>query len=719
MILNNTPANEAILSNVGSVNSFSIKATAKSFAILSSGLYANKIRAIIRELSCNALDSHVAAGKIDIPFVVHLPNSMEPYFSVRDFGTGLSHDQVVGIFTTFFESTKTGSNDFIGALGLGSKSPFSYTDNFTVTAVQAGRKGVYTAFINEEGVPSIALMMSEDTDEPAGVEVKFAVTERYDFSKFREEAQVVFKFWKNRPTMTGDSGFKFLNAVYKDQNIVPGVHSIDDPYRTTSTAIMGNIAYRIEVPAADTTISPHLRQLLNCGLVMEFNIGELDFQASREGLSYIPLTINSIKAKLEALAAQLTVHLAAEADKIENLWERSAYLFKRMDDNLWAAAVSKYVADTKFPLLSVTGNRWNSIKRFDLNVQDLATKFNIVIRGFTKSRGVNSCSSLKADTVWDRSSGQAIAKTEWQIRVEMDRYFVFNDSKVGALERAKYHWRQSKPAATNYSDVVYVLEAADKTKPMKRAEFLAEIMNPPAANIMDVSSLMSKERTSGMGKNVTILQLSKRSRGYRYAETFVWEDAGKADTFDANTTYYYLPLSGYKSLGKVEDIKWLHETLKNSGIYAGKIFGVRKGDSEWVATQKNWINLDTMVESKLKALSNADVMGIVKEAIGFDRQFHWKVSDRISPTSPYATFTSQFAKVKAADSTVQSGLQALCREYKVVTATVDPSAMIDQYKLEIESLNKRYPLLSAISRYSVEDSVIGDYINLVDNANPV
>ena len=180
MILNNTPQNEAILSNVGAIGEFRIRNSAKAFSILSSGLYSNKIRAIIRELSCNAVDSHVAAGKESTPFDIHLPNSLEPWFSIRDYGTGLSHDQVTNIYTTYFESTKTDSNAFIGALGLGSKSPFSYTDNFTVTANKDGSKRIYTAFINEQGVPSIALMTDNDTDEPNGVEVQFSVNDRYN-----------------------------------------------------------------------------------------------------------------------------------------------------------------------------------------------------------------------------------------------------------------------------------------------------------------------------------------------------------------------------------------------------------------------------------------------------------------------------------------------------------------------------------------------------------
>ena len=203
MIINSAPENIAVLGNVSEVGEFRIKNSAKAFAILSSGLYANKIRAIIRELSCNALDSHIAAGNKETPFDMHLPMPLEPYFAIRDYGTGLTHDQVINIYTTYFESTKTNSNDFIGALGLGSKSPFSYTDNFTVTAIRDGIKGIYSAFINEYGVPSVARMADAETDEPNGVEVKFAVDVRNDYSKFSSEAAEVLAYFPVKPNMTG------------------------------------------------------------------------------------------------------------------------------------------------------------------------------------------------------------------------------------------------------------------------------------------------------------------------------------------------------------------------------------------------------------------------------------------------------------------------------------------------------------------------------------
>jgi HSP90 family molecular chaperone len=44
--------------NMEGSTAFSIEASAKMYNILSSGLYSNKIKAVIRELSCNALDAN-------------------------------------------------------------------------------------------------------------------------------------------------------------------------------------------------------------------------------------------------------------------------------------------------------------------------------------------------------------------------------------------------------------------------------------------------------------------------------------------------------------------------------------------------------------------------------------------------------------------------------------------------------------------------------------
>ena len=94
-------------------------------------------------------------------------------------------------------------------------------------------------------MPSIALMMEEETADPTGVEVRFAVEDRYDFDKFRSEARAVYEYFKLRPVVSGNANFTFVDPTYKDKDIIPGVHYIGSGYN--SHAIMGNKIGRVHV----------------------------------------------------------------------------------------------------------------------------------------------------------------------------------------------------------------------------------------------------------------------------------------------------------------------------------------------------------------------------------------------------------------------------------------------------------------------------------------
>lgn len=301
--------------------SFQIKATGKAFRILSDGLYTDKPRAVIRELSCNAFDSHVAAGVATRPFEVHLPTPLEPHLSIRDFGLGLSHDDVMKLYTTYFESTKTDSNDFIGALGLGSKSPFSYVDSFTVVSIFNGKRRTYTAFISENGVPSIALMGEDDTDEHNGLEVSMPVQSK-DFSAFQAAAERTLYRFNPVPRMTGGKvEFKDLSYVMKRKtwglrNKVGGYASTYD----SAFAVQGAVAYPIDASAISDMLKDQ-REILNLPIDIFFNIGELEVAASREGLSYDPRTIANIKARLSYIGSELASEYQKEFDNCKTQWE--------------------------------------------------------------------------------------------------------------------------------------------------------------------------------------------------------------------------------------------------------------------------------------------------------------------------------------------------------------------------------------------------------------
>jgi hypothetical protein len=712
MILNNAPVNEAVLSNVGEIGEFRIRNSAKAFSILSSGLYANKIKAIVRELSCNAVDSHVAAGNADTPFEVHIPNSLEPHFSIRDFGTGLTHEQVSQIYTTYFESTKTNSNAFIGALGLGSKSPFSYTDNFTVTAIKDGIKGIYSAFINGEGVPSIALMMTEQTDEPSGVEVKFSVNERFDFSKFKEEAASVYRYFKVQPTIKGCAEFSIKPREYDTIDLIPGVNVYKESgrYSTESRAIMGNIAYPIAVPNASQL--GDLASLLNCGLEIHFGIGEVDFQASREGLSYIPQTVDAIRMKLAAINAQLAKHIAVEADKIPNAWDRAVWLSEKNKNVLWAEACNKYALDTN--LETYTNNRYSKLAEF--KVKEVTMQgFNIRLRGFNQSYNNRSLSTIKSSTDW-ALRGAADAEY-WTFHVDGGSQFVITDTKVGASERAKFHFRNNLDKLNPYRNI-FVLEAIDADKPMDTVGFFAAIKNPPETRIRKASTLDEKPRKeASVGRDVSILTLEERRRGY--SAQVVWADAGKMSAFSKTDTHYYVPLSGYSIVTdkEITDTKELVNYMKMSGLTKLKnikVLGVRKSDMEEVQKSANWINVEKYIEQSLTTLDNNLVMNMVVRDLGRSvfTTYNYETSELVDSTSPFMLFNSKFKGVVRTEHN-DHALRTIYRVYGTAVNAVNPEQVITEMTDELAKLNNRYPMLKHIGNNTPEADV-ASYIKMID-----
>src|SRR5271170_2500066 len=119
------------------------------FKMLSKTTYSDPIRAVIRELACNSSDAHEMAGTNSTPFEIHLPTPHEPDFWIQDYGVGMDDQEINDLFTMYGGSNKTDNNDVIGALGIGSKSPYSVTDMFTVVTTKDGITRSYVAHVED------------------------------------------------------------------------------------------------------------------------------------------------------------------------------------------------------------------------------------------------------------------------------------------------------------------------------------------------------------------------------------------------------------------------------------------------------------------------------------------------------------------------------------------------------------------------------------------
>ena len=335
MIITESTSSPVITSIASTPSRFKIKASAKAFKILS-GFYSEPILAIPRELGANAWDSHVKAGNTDRMFEVHAPNNLEPWFSVRDFGTGLSAAHVDTIYTTYFESTKTNDNDSDGCMGLGSKTPFNYTDNFTVTSWFDGKKNVYNCFIDEAGSPNIMHVSASASTEHTGLEIKFGVN-MTDISMFVDKITRAFEPFRNRPVIKG-ANIVYPERVYSFKGNTWGRR--DSQAVTYSTAccnaIMGNYCYPISTTAirnvlyhsgkSEKLVSSLERTLQYGGIDLFFNIGDLDVAPNKEQLQYddnnktVTGIIKAITIAYEEL--KQTVHSSVEIPTTR--WEAMA-----------------------------------------------------------------------------------------------------------------------------------------------------------------------------------------------------------------------------------------------------------------------------------------------------------------------------------------------------------------------------------------------------------
>lgn len=298
---------------------YKIKVSPEAFEILFSKLYSDPKSATIRELATNAADALVGKNE---PFQVHLPNNLEPFFSIKDNGTGLSEQQITNVYTIFFESDKTDSNELTGCFGLGSKTPFSYTDNFSVISRFNGKKYFYNAFINTKKLPDIAKTGEEDTTESNGFEVSFAVKSD-DFYEFCSKANNVLSWFKIKPIVRGNKNFTFDEKIYTFQDPTFGVYTDN---HSSSHLVMGNVAY----PIGENNLSLNKEEaaLLHWGVDLFVKIGDVDVAAGREALNYTTLTKEKLTKTLKNTVVAIKQQIATNLETCPSIWKARQFFWE-------------------------------------------------------------------------------------------------------------------------------------------------------------------------------------------------------------------------------------------------------------------------------------------------------------------------------------------------------------------------------------------------------
>jgi len=286
-----------------------------------SGLYADPIKAVIRELCVNATESHKASGNAD-PIKVTLPSQSGPSFIIRDQGLGLTLEEFEKLMASYGSSGeyKSTSNEYTGGFGLGCKAPAAYTDQWTVTCTKGGKRWALACFKDEFGVPAFDILDESDTDEPNGVEIKIPV-KNGDVGHFRGKAIEVFKVFTIKPTITNatkeelEDLHQIVHPVLQHGNWK--LYDRDDT--TEACVVMGDVKYPINY--SSFKLPDKLASMPMLPLELSIEVGGMQVAPSREALMYTPMTVKRLTAELENIFKTLGQVLKTKVDTATNWWD--------------------------------------------------------------------------------------------------------------------------------------------------------------------------------------------------------------------------------------------------------------------------------------------------------------------------------------------------------------------------------------------------------------
>lgn len=284
-------------------NRFNLEVNSKIYDMLLTKLYKNKEGAVIRELACNAWDSHIEAGNQATPFDMQIPTWLDRTFFIRDYGTGIPHDKFEGIYTNIGFSTKEGTNELTGGFGIGNKSAFCLTDSFNVENIYEGTKTIWVCFM-DAGIPSVSKVATMATDEPSGLKVSFTY-EGESIAQFEAEIPKQLRYFPVKPTVIGSDDIQWpeFPEGWEDKEYF---YNKDEgtSWNRKHYVVMGNVSYVLESGDVDYEYN----NIFRSSLTLKVNMGDVDIPPSRENLEFTPKT----KAKLNAMLRNIRDTYALE-----------------------------------------------------------------------------------------------------------------------------------------------------------------------------------------------------------------------------------------------------------------------------------------------------------------------------------------------------------------------------------------------------------------------
>lgn len=268
--------------------------------ILSTGLYGNPMRTMIQEVMFNAWDAHRMGKCQDKPIDIYINDTSG--LIVRDYGPGINPKEMVPIYCIYGNSTKRKDDALTGGFGLGSKSPYAYTDSFTVTSHYENTKNMYIMNrVSEEnnGGPGMTPIIEGVPTSESGLLVTIPLKNEHDMTR-------AYRFIKELLFLSGIKAnlhFKDEVETIEADEVLPGEWTIDDDRTGEIFAVYGGVRYKIsedDAYSAEFRFVSKMAHLLGT-MYIGFKPSSLTPLPSREGLNLNERTVDAIKNQLEIM----------------------------------------------------------------------------------------------------------------------------------------------------------------------------------------------------------------------------------------------------------------------------------------------------------------------------------------------------------------------------------------------------------------------------------
>lgn len=237
---------DILVGQKSTTRSFGVSDDPMLMSMLSTGFYQNPLRTMIQEVMFNAWDAHRMGNCQHRPIDIYINDTTG--LIIRDYGPGIepgeNDDNMHDIYCMYGGSTKRGQKNQTGGFGLGSKSPFAYTESFTVTSHFGGMKNMYLisrVSDSNGGKPGMTSLVRVPTTE-TGLMVTVPLKAGHMDKAYEYVKDILFLSGIKAMVHNADEPDEFIDSLH----LPAGSYMVDDEhYNGHVWAVYGGVRYQI------------------------------------------------------------------------------------------------------------------------------------------------------------------------------------------------------------------------------------------------------------------------------------------------------------------------------------------------------------------------------------------------------------------------------------------------------------------------------------------